>query len=1105
MACSIQIKTEEFLREEGIVDKDNTILNLEKVDRYIDSLTNLAYYKYGVGTSNSNLFTIKDNKLLPNERLFDLLEESTFYHDVEDIFVNNKNIKDIIDESEKEEKFTIKEEESEQPDAFERKKVKLDTLEDRIDFTLDKVKESIRFNIIRLSAIVKNPKANEDVKKYSEEKRETLKELLENIKEQKDGINAKGITSFVNNMMSALNSLDQSLLKVDLTNPKQAKFLLENYDNYLSSFSVAQDVKDLIAEFRTNKTQTYLSQEELNDLRRKIDSAIGSFESVSKNMINTKKEYFKEQLKDIKYFPGVMAKHRNRLSTEFNKKRLRGDKQEYINKRLAPGSREWDAIQEDLEKAVVNLLENPIFDIKSADTWATSPSNISNGLFQIFHSMLLEIDNKRIEMDRQQDQVALKIFEDLRKEKGSINVNKLYKNIVEKDKNGKVWLKGEYNSNFIIEVTQKIRDIRNAYREKINEATDNAVKIGAIVGHHSEDYIKAEKKVEDIIEERDKKINTILRNNTIEKEDGKRVPNAKWRNNLSHLSPAEKNALEYYKSIIDKGHKADYNQSLRQYSYGGLFYNTPFITKSSLERYYDGDIKGGILEKWNYLNENRADDIEYTNTQVGIDGEVRKELRLHYRENPLFKNKDQSMDLATMFRLENKNVNLFLDVNKAANYINGATAFMALSFNFASGTANVVNANAQMFLETVIKGRTFKAKNIAKAQKIYFTPSVFTDTLKDNIRGINRGYVNQISEIFNTRGLYSISNSNFLQANLAKKGLDLKSLQVFQDSGEHWIQSVLTMALLDNIKVMNSNSKFIDVNGNETTFKKAASLLDMYKVNPKTGLVSLDKNVVYTTHTPSLQYYEGGKELIDKLIRKKIDDSIGNYTETQQADGFRHYLYKIGMLFRKYLVPMGQARLLGIESSYIAKDKLREDQTRFSHALQEFEEGTYTTLIRYGWNSLKTLKREILTRENWDNLSDYEKHNIKRAAVELAMTFVILPNAIKLMAMGAASADEDEEKAWYFLMYQTRRNITELQAYINPRETLKMLKSPIPSVRFLESTIDVLYNTATFNFFEEDARGNNVWLKNVNKFNPGRHFFKDFEKTFQWQDNRSMF
>ncbi|MGK2861882.1 MAG: hypothetical protein ACSLE0_08105 [Chitinophagaceae bacterium] len=1175
MACSIEIKTNNFLKEEEVIDKDNNILKPSLIQHYIDTLSRMAYYKYGVGSLNTSLYHILDNKLIPDSAFFELLDESTFSSEVEKIFRSDKGVKDTIGTKETNVFEEQEEEEEEELDAYLKSSVDLTKLSNKVDYALGRVQQSLIENIKRLRKITYNPYVKEEIKKSSSEKIEVLTKLLKELKNSKDGITAKGIISFVERMTSTVDYIDSKLVNLDFNSSKNTKLLINSYDNFLSSFSVVKDVQELITAFKRNPDQTYLTKEELNKLTLDLKKATGSYENTMSSLLEIKKEYLRSQLNDVKYFPRVIAKHRSLLRNEWEKIGKPGDREAYVNKHLTPGGKNWADILQDVEDAVDNLLNNPVFDINAADNWFTSPSNISNELFQIFHTQLIEIDNKRLLTEREADLIAFKIFEDLRKEKGTIDVQKLYENIIEFDKNGRMFLKGEFKSDFLIEVTEKIKQIKKDGKLAENAKLEEAIVIRDKYGIRSEEYLLAQHAVEKVSKAWKAEVERIEDANLERIDENTVLPAAKWRNSLAGLSVAEKAALEYYKGIIDKGAKSNSKESLRIYSYGALFYDTPYITKSSLERYYEGDIKGGIVEKWNYLRETRADDIEYTSDQVDLAGEQVRDLRLHYRNRkPDFKHSTKSRDLATMFRLESKNVNIYnlrrekeadfsflidiakhqklytkngnllqrafgqnnlnistnlnnniaqslknmmdyrfydishksnqkwgkVDANKATNYINGATAFMALSFNFASGTANVVNANAQMFLETVLKGHTFTASNVAKANKIYFTPSVFNDTLKDNLRGINRGFVNQLSEIFNTKGLYALSESNFLQANLAKKGLDLKSLQVFQDSGEHWIQGVLMMALLDNIKVLNSNGNFINEEGKEVKTKKdAASLLDMHKVDPKSGLLNLDSSVVYTTHSPSVKYDEGGKELIDKLLRKKIDDSIGNYTQTQQADGYRHYMFKIGMLFRKYLVPMGQARLRGIETAGIAKDKLREDQTRFSHALQEYEEGTYVTLIRYGWNAMKTFKKELLTRENWNDLSEYEKHNIKRALAELMTTFVILPNAIRLMAMGAAT-DDDHDDEWYFLMYQTRRNITELQSYINPMEMFKMLKSPIPSMKFLEGGINTLYQSYPGNWFEEDARGKNIWLKNVNQFNPLRQFDKDFEKTFNFQN-----
>src|SRR5690606_1302027 len=60
-----------------------------------------------------------------------------------------------------------------------------------------------------------------------------------------------------------------------------------------------------------------------------------------------------------------------------------------------------------------------------------------------------------------------------------------------------------------------------------------------------------------------------------------------------------------------------------------------------------------------------------------------------------------------------------VDLNKAVKFINSSSAFLDLSLNLASGTANAVNASAQIFLEGLIKGRYLDGEGIRKASAIY--------------------------------------------------------------------------------------------------------------------------------------------------------------------------------------------------------------------------------------------------------------------------------------------------------------------------------------------------------------------------------------------------
>ena len=444
-----------------------------------------------------------------------------------------------------------------------------------------------------------------------------------------------------------------------------------------------------------------------------------------------------------------------------------------------------------------------------------------------------------------------------------------------------------------------------------------------------------------------------------------------------------------------------------------------------------------------------------------------------------------------------------VDANKAVKFFNSATAFMTLSMNIASGTANVVNAQAQLFLESFIKGKYIKAGSIKKANIIY--GENLMDTLGDVTNPISESYVNQINEMFDINGLLFLTEANFLKSDIVKKGVSFESLQVFQNTGEHYIQSVITMSVLDGVKVMDANHNLLDKDGNIVdNEKEAASILDMMKKD-ETGLVQLSDKVVYTTHSKLNTWREGGKSQIDMLIDKKLKDSIGNYKKMDQPELMRHWYGKLFLLFRKYFMAMGQARLRGIETSFTESDKLTPRQKRFSYALQEYEEGTYTTLLRYLATLVKQKKAHLLLTD-WKNLSDYEINNIKRSVVEIVMTAGVLPLLAGILAEAAADGDDDK---LFFLAYQLKRLDTELSSYRNISEMLKMLRSPIPSTRLLEDTLGILSQLATpWTLGEEYTtgihKGENKFTTRLKRKIPVlKEFNRQYETLFTFQ-SRSM-
>lgn len=288
-----------------------------------------------------------------------------------------------------------------------------------------------------------------------------------------------------------------------------------------------------------------------------------------------------------------------------------------------------------------------------------------------------------------------------------------------------------------------------------------------------------------------------------------------------------------------------------------------------------------------------------------------------------------------------------IDINKAISFTNSLTASIGLNLNKFAATANVLNAKAQMFLEVISK-ETINKENLIKAETLY--TKELSNTMSDLGNSVEKSFINQMNRMFDTFGFNQNSLHDFSKQGILKSYSNLESLQFMHKGGEHWVQSVLTASVLDSIKVMNGENKFIDKNGKITTEQKAASLLDMLYIDKEDGLLKISEHVVYTTKSLTTKINEGGKEKINLLIKKKIFDCFGNYDKNTQPEAKRHWWGKLLLMFRGFYIEMLTKRYKGINSSFVSKDEIennKEKYKNYNYALQEYDEGTYTSLIRF--------------------------------------------------------------------------------------------------------------------------------------------------------------
>jgi hypothetical protein len=1111
-------------------------------------------------------------------------------------------------------------------------KSKIETVEDRVNRTLDKAKDNLD-NLLKLSK--KYKKQNEDKGAKFESH---IQDLITEINKV-DGLNQwKGVAVYVKSMLSTIKQLENRLKSEDLSQENGLE-MIDLYRTYLSSYDLVDDVKKLITSLKKDNIDE-IGEDIVDEIRSSITEAIGRHDVLESDFNTKLADILKTQLNTLNYLPQVENKWREKLAKEYKNSGITGvGKDEWISKQM--NGQYKDEIQEDVDNAISELLTGIGTDISWAGQMFGDVINNNSRLVSIVANLITQAREKIIEQTREGDFKESKLFEALVKDRGTSKPSELYKNIYDKDSTGYTVFKGEYSVKFKeayekilneVQVEQSnsdktiaVQDINlKSVREdkktislrkigdhnyKVNDILDVSVKgkntgvkvqvnnivrfsnfkklsqerkdkFAQMMGNYTsfDDFLNKNKYLNEketfskkfpeifnfingigsldlieytkVSEDSAKYNNFVKRNQTIKKwlkentvtKKGITKPIDKWKNDLSKLSKAEKDALNYFIETTKKTDEQTHGiQSLISEFRGAIYYDLPAVTKSDEERVIEGNLKGLVKDKIKDLTEIRPDDIGYQEQRLDSKGNSIHYLRVHYRGN--LTPDQQSYDAFTINRLnringinyqEKENIalqveaiktiaknkeyyiktkggesvlnkyatrvkeattsskisneaqmieniiekNLYdilhiqydklgpIDVNKVISTANGWVASVGLSLNTFSAAANIVNAQAQIFLERVAGNHLTKG-SVKKAHDIYTKD--FANILGDYSRPIKQSFVNQVNQMFDTFGGFTVKQQDYIKNTIAKTAVNFESLQFMHEGGEHYVQSIMVMATLDSIKVINDNNDYIDKNGKVVEKDKAASVLDML-TKDEDGIVRLDDKVVYTNRSFNTKLKEGGKEQIMLFVKKKLFDTMGNYDSNMQPEAYRHWWGKMILLFRRYLIPQAVARFRGITKAWVKEEDLTEDDIHFNNALRTTEEGSYVSTLRFLrhtiYPALKQLKFDIIS-SNWNELSDDKKANIKRTIVELTLTGAILP----LVGMMAAGAAGDDDKKWLWTVaFLSRRLESELSQFRDPREATKITKSPIPSLRIIEQTLDVVEYILPWNWSEINDR-----------------------------------
>ena len=371
---------------------------------------------------------------------------------------------------------------------------------------------------------------------------------------------------------------------------------------------------------------------------------------------------------------------------------------------------------------------------------------------------------------------------------------------------------------------------------------------------------------------------------------------------------------------------------------------------------------------------------------------------------------------------------------KVAGLINKISVISSMSFNLALGVANLgtglIFSNTEAFA-----GKYFTKKQLLKADKDFFADilNIFAD-LPRKIKTSKISLFNELMDIENQ------SLTAFMSQEEGKSMLhrlaSMKTIMMFNRAGDFFIRTRTAMAMANNFKLYDSE-------GNETNLWD--SLVEEYidEANPDKGKrLVLNDNLFYEDGTPFT------KNDIQKFRNKitRINQKIIGTTNPQDLNIAKTTVVgKLAFLYRNWMVPSFNRRFL---------------VSNYDVLMGEESEGYYRTAGRVLWNIMSELRAGNIANiisDSSKTLTDTEKSNLKRAITEVVQYVLLIIGYNTL-----SGAWDDEDKSWIqnFVLYELRRLQTEVGVLIpGPQiitEANNILKSPIPSSRTIEKTINLL-------------------------------------------------
>lgn len=501
------------------------------------------------------------------------------------------------------------------------------------------------------------------------------------------------------------------------------------------------------------------------------------------------------------------------------------------------------------------------------------------------------------------------------------------------------------------------------------------------------------------------------------------------------------------------------------------------------------DVVGSVIEFYN-MSENFKqmssvqDDLEMILTRLsqlevtGKKGKTAGELNVFKKAQQLidmnmYGQKKQRLE----FEVRGKKVELGKGLGTLYQYITKVN----LAYNMWAIGANYITGQGYTDMESIL-GRYYDTSDIA------FAKAELLKNMPENT--VNLGNVNVQNKLLSLMQLNQVTRTNEETYNRLDNSAAIRAInQHFwfngYTAGDFVVKSQVLAAIYHSYRLYDGSF----MNKNEFISK-------YYANDRKAGAAKFAKLKVtlYDAYDTQGNIVDAYTDMVDSKLQNKITNKIR--TLAQKIDGNLSDTDKSAIhanMFAHFLVMHRNFMIVGIQDRFKGK--------QYNYNTGEVEVGTYRTigkLISQQFSSDKMFALRQLM-DNYNNLEDYEKYNVKKFMLELA-NITTLSLAVSLLLVPLADSGDGEDLwAMQAITYLAMRAAFEFRTLYNPLELTALLNSPsaaFNSINNMASMIKLLWipNWSKDGIFKEASsgpyKGMPKILKNFIKFTPAKNIIE---------------